>query len=295
MKKHLPSAIKLLGFVIFVAVLWRTDREQLAQHIALANKEMLLVALFVVYGMYISKAIRWHTFIKAAGAKPHPVDSWHIFMIGVFLGIITPGRVGELGQAAYLRKHGIRTKAAISLVIFNRLVDVLLIMCIAIWGVGVLFGTTWSVIGILCFASCIVVLVLFRKHLRALRELDWLQFLKLITKPRTATIIVMWTLLGWAFYFTWAILIARAVNIDLSIPTLIAVLTIAGIVATLPIAPSGLGTREAAMITLLTPLGITSSQAVAFSMLIFAVIVSTGMLGGWYWMRENWQEDKEIP
>ena len=283
----MSPAIKLLGFVIFVIILWRTDRTQLASHIAEADKKLLLASVFVIYGMYLCKAVRWHTLVKITGANPHPVDSWHIFMIGAFLGIITPGRVGELGQAAYLKKYGIQTKEAISLVIFSRLVDVALIGCIAIWGGGILFGAMWTTIGLLFLIICTLILIIFRKHIRTLQKIDWLQFTKLVTKPSTAFTIILWTLLGWSLYFTWTILIARAVNIDISIPTLVAVLTITGIVALLPIAPAGLGTREATMMTLLVPIGVNAAQTVAFSMLIFAVIVSTGMLGGWYWIREK--------
>ena len=287
MKKYLPPAIKLLGFVIFAAILWRIDRLQLALHIAQADKKLLLGALFIIYAMYICKAARWHILVKAAGVHMHPVDSWRLFMIGVFLAIITPSRIGELGKAAYLRKHEMHMKTGISLVVIERLIDIVLIACIAVWGAGVLFGTTWVVVGLLCLTGCAIALVLLKQHIRALQKIDWLRFTQLITKPRTALAITSWTLLGWALYFTWTILIARAIDVELSIPVLIATLTIVGIVAILPIAPSGLGTREAAMITLLSPLGIGASQAVAFSMLIFAVIVSTGMLGGWYWLRGN--------
>lgn len=76
-------------------------------------------------------------------------------------------------------------------------------------------------------------------------------------------------------------ILARALGLPLSLATLGWVRSVTLIVTALPISIAGLGVREGMLLLLLRPYGIADHDALAFSLLVFAVtIVGSGLLGG---------------
>ncbi len=76
-------------------------------------------------------------------------------------------------------------------------------------------------------------------------------------------------------------ILARALGMSLSFATLGWVRSVVLLVTSLPISVSGLGVREGLVLLLLRPYGIADHDALAFSLLIFAVtVVAAGLVGG---------------
>jgi hypothetical protein len=76
-------------------------------------------------------------------------------------------------------------------------------------------------------------------------------------------------------------ILAHALGLSLSFVTLGWVRSVVLIVTALPISIGGLGVREGVLLILLRPYGVADHDALAFSLLIFAVtMVWTGILGG---------------
>ncbi len=76
-------------------------------------------------------------------------------------------------------------------------------------------------------------------------------------------------------------ILAHALGLPLSFVTLGWVRSVVLIVTALPISVAGLGVREGALLLLLRPFGIADHDALAFSLLVFAVtIVGAGVVGG---------------
>ena len=112
-----------------------------------------------------------------------------------------------------------------------------------------------------------------------------LPFMQKVLVPSVITKTTLTTFLHLVFYLTWAILVARSIGIDIPLISLSAIFMIAGTIAVLPVAPSGLGTRDAALVTMLASYGISTEQAVALAFLMFISIILSGSLGAWYWTR----------
>jgi uncharacterized membrane protein YbhN (UPF0104 family) len=70
-------------------------------------------------------------------------------------------------------------------------------------------------------------------------------------------------------HFVSSYLLALSLGIPISFPAVVAVMSVVGIVVSLPLSIGGLGTREATMIAAFSLLGLPSHQALAFSGLIF--------------------------
>lgn len=287
LRKRSLQFLKLIGVALFLWILSRIDRTALLSHLQSVNPWNIVFSFAGLYFIYACKAARWHLLVRSTGLRPSLADSWRLFHIGIFLGAITPANLGEMGRAAYLRRMGAHTGTALALPLIDRITDVFVMGAMGIWSMGLLFGWHWSfVVGITSSIVAAVLMLLWRKA-HGLRAKEWLAFLNILAQPTSLACILFWTLLSWTAYFVWAFIIAQSIGIEVGMPVLMATLTIAGILAFIPIAPSGLGTRETAFIALLAPYGIAAPQAVAFALTMFLLIITGSSLGLWYWLHDR--------
>jgi uncharacterized protein (TIRG00374 family) len=75
-------------------------------------------------------------------------------------------------------------------------------------------------------------------------------------------------------------LLGLAMELPLSFAEFLSVFLVINAVASLPITPSGLGTRESAGIFLLGVLGVHPAQAVSLTLLLYGLIVTWSLIGG---------------
>jgi len=279
------TALKLIGIGLFLWILSRLDRETLLMFVGRINTRTCVVILILIMALYGVKTLRWHLLVHRLGARPTLATSWRLYNIGVFLSTITPAKIGEVGRAAYLLRDGMDSREAIMLAVIDRLMDGVVIAVVTALGMGALFGwklgaMSLTVIGVsfLCGG------VLWKRHLMH-HPNRWLVALQKIMDARTVILALLYTTLSWCIYFVLAVLLARSVGIAAPLTVLIASFTVAGIITLLPIAPSGLGTRDAALIALLLPYGVPAEQSVALGFLMFVTILVSSIPGLYYWGR----------
>lgn len=276
--------LKLIGILLFLWILSQIDREALLLHLKNADLIGIAAALLGLFVMYALKAARWHLLVRSTGLTPSPADSWRLFNIGIFLGAITPANMGEMGRAAYLRRSGLHAGTALALPLIDRIADVSVMGAVGIWSVGLLFGWRWSLLAGCSGIIGTLALVLLWRRMKGLREREWFAFMRLLAQPRSLAHLLFWTILSWVAYFGWTFVMARSIGIEVDLLVLMATLTLTGILVFIPIAPSGLGTREAAFITLLAPYGVEAPEAVALALLMFFLILASSLPGLWYWL-----------
>lgn len=284
----LGSWLKLIGIAIFLWILSRLDLRELFGRSLEANPLLLGASFILVFVLYAVKALRWHLLVRIAGANPTVGSSWRVYNLGIFLGNITPGKLGEFGRIAYLKKDGIHPGTGTALVLLDRLFDVAFIALLGVGSVYVLFGIAWTLITAAALLFGVVLFFALWKGTKKIRaDRAWLNFLNLLKHPKTFVTVTFLTLVGWFLYFAWALLIARSIGISIALAPLLSAITITGILSLLPIAPAGLGTRDAALLALLSPFGIAPAQAVTLSLLMFVSILLSSLLGGWYWLKDR--------
>jgi hypothetical protein len=90
-------------------------------------------------------------------------------------------------------------------------------------------------------------------------------------------------LLSVAIRVVWslgAFAVARAMDLPLSLPVIFAFISIVDLIRMLPVSVGGLGVREWTMIALFANVGIAREQALAFSLMAFAPLALTAIVGG---------------
>ena len=75
-------------------------------------------------------------------------------------------------------------------------------------------------------------------------------------------------------------LVARAIGVTISVWYFVLFVPIVSVVLMLPVSMSGLGVREGAYVYLFGQAGVSTAQALTMSLLIYALRVVAGLVGG---------------
>ncbi len=272
--------LKCIGIFLFVGILTRIDIRAVFGYYRQADVLLLCAGLSVLFAVLATKAWRWHMLAQAAGAKRRWMLSWREFMIGVFLSTFTPAKLGDFGKITYLKKDGVGAKTGALLVVIERIADVIVLLPLAALSAVILSQTQGLWIGLLATIAIVFGLALIARF--------WSGFaaaIRYCMSHRALSRVLLSTLVAWILHFLWAIWIARSLGITTPVPVLFAALTAASILNALPISPSGLGTREAALLAILIPYGVEAEHVVALSTMMLLQLIILAIIGGWYWIR----------
>jgi len=216
-----------------------------------------------------------------------------MYCAGLFLGILTPGKVGEAIKIPMLKSYNLSLKKSVVITIADRVLDAALLGALALGGLLVLEQIQIPK-QILLLCLLFGVLLLWQQRHRWMKREIWQEMQKLLRTNTTQ--ITLLTLLNWSVYFVQLILIAKSLSLAITLVDFISIMTIAGIVSLLPIAPAGLGTREATLLFFFAEYGIAPAQTLAFSYIIFALtIIAATCIGGYCWLTVKHLPQPENP
>jgi len=232
------------------------------------------------------------------------VKCYCIYLSGLLAGIVTPGRVGDFTKILYLRRLGYNYgQSAVSIVV-GRCLDLCLLLLVGLLGVSWYSWGRGEVIGVLLAKVSLFILiglplaVLFILVLRKTKVIEvagrslcgrvpvtWLQqWHKFVhdwraIPHRTWFGMITLTVGGWVVYFGAIYLLAMAMGLPLTFWEATIFIALSAIVSLLPISIAGIGTRDASLILMFGLVGLSSVQAIAFSLCILFSYVITALFG----------------
>ena len=271
MKKPIQYAIKGIGIVLFIWILTKIDIGELKKSLASVSVPHLFLTLILYPVIYAIRSYRWHILTNSAGAKSDLRQSTQIYMSGMFLGIATPGKLGEA-----IMSKGLNLKMATGITVLDRLLDIAIIGLLGIWAIGILISIELAGLVLISTLICCLVCI-------ALRKLTF-NLLPKIDLKIWMTVTVL-TMINWAIYFLQLWILLEGFGIPVALPIFIAIMTLVGIICILPIAPAGLGTRDAALLYFFGSLGISTEQTIAFSFTIFILAIIASSIGVYFWIK----------
>ena len=192
MKKFFSYAIKGIGIILFIWILTQIDVGELKRSLTSVSLVHLLLTLILFPVIYAIKSYRWHVMTSSAGAQTNVRSSTQIYMSGLFLGIATPGKLGEAMKIPALMSRGLSFKSATGITILDRLLDVAILGALGIWAIGALVSVKLAIL-------ILIIVVLFSLIAILLRRLT----LKLLPKldVRSWSLAISLTVVNWAVYF----------------------------------------------------------------------------------------------
>jgi glycosyltransferase 2 family protein len=303
-QKFLP----LLGLALLAWILYRADRA--AMLAALRPLSLGSVAIAVVFFAVniLLKAVRWSRMLSAQGIDLSFSVAIAAFLNGQFYGQITVGRVGEFYRAEALLQNNVSVGRAMSSCLFDRLLDVTMVLSLAtILGafvVGDFRSAAWAgmMLGVLVLGGVAAIVAikiayaqrshphlvrvramietrpLLRKLVRSVLEL--IESSKSLLRPIPLLETLFWTGISWVNYYATLWQLASSMELTATRASLTAAASMAALTALLPISISGLGMREVVFAKVLGTSGTSMESAVVLSLANLAVITFTALALG---------------
>ncbi|MGB0590916.1 MAG: lysylphosphatidylglycerol synthase transmembrane domain-containing protein [Myxococcota bacterium] len=295
--------LKLLGPALLVALVLTTEVDAIVSALRRADPARFAQATGLWVVIAALKAWRWQQLL-AAQSIPLPYGrALHWYVAGLFLGGVSPGRLGELIKVTFIRDLGHPMGRALFSSVLDRLFDLLVLPLVAVAGMA-LYGAIFSdelEIGLLALAAMAVggliawranalirrllaipVRLLMPKHMQAEASLTVDGFFE---EFRTVSLgdwakHGLLTAVCWLLYGAAAVLLAEGLGLTIN-PIWIGIAVLAAALAGLiPITVSGIGTRDAVLAGFFARVGAGTAPAIALSTLLLGLNLAVILL---YW------------
>jgi uncharacterized protein (TIRG00374 family) len=295
----LKNFLPLIGLLLFLIILSQLDYDQILSIFLGLNPLYILLSFFVFIPLLFLATVEWQLLLKKQKIN---VSFWYTiknFFIGFFYGFITPGAIGGYTRSLYLSKESNEplAKCVSNIVTYNAIE---FIAMLAVGFVGALFLTSvypylFLVILIVVVLSIILYLFFFKSsHAKVIfnKIIHWdvlsgitdqlrdsiESFHKDLPKLKDVILPFSISITGWLLKYTMLFFIAQLFFIPVSFYYFILIMAVADVFASIPISIYGIGTREAALITMFSVPQFTNGaiispeQIVSMSLFWFVII-----------------------
>lgn len=282
---NLLKALVGLGLLWLVVTRTGFTLETFIKTIKNASFPWLAASLPGVLIILFIKAYRWHLLLRHKAIHFSPQKSYIAYLTSFFIGLLTPGRFGEIVKVYYVRslpQAGLFK--SFQTVIADRFYDLYFLLSAGFISYLMIFKEHQPHLiraALVTFPAALVLLWLILKAWRPANPYQGIfgflnGSLNLLTGPSS---ILPWlsTLLAYLAYFLQSWFIARSLHLNIDFISLSAIMVLTSVVLLLPVTWAGMGTREFSLVMLMALYGISSEQALAFSLLQFT---SSFLIGG---------------
>lgn len=301
--------MRSIGLALLIYLLIRLDWGQLAQLLAQLHWPFLLFAILGLFPLIWLKTVRWQVILSAQGYRYGLRPAYLAYFGSLFVGLLTPGRLGEFVKAAHVRTDcGAPGSTAFVSVLVDRLFDLAALMAVGVFAMRSFAqadGLAWFRLGhkgwllggialllLLALGVWVMRAMLTRLAARMLGRIRPLlhSLPRLGIRPLASSLAL--TTLAYLLYYGQCYLLARALDLEIGFVPVTYAVALGSLVTLLPISISGIGTREAIIFAYLGNLGVPPEASISFSLLVFSVFyLGSGLLGliAWWLKPITWQ------
>jgi glycosyltransferase 2 family protein len=290
----------LVGVPIGLVFLWLAlrDADFDAVRRSLQEAEAAAVGLAVVaFGcVYAFQSARWRRI--ASTPETRLVRFYEMTVSGVAVNNVLPGRIGDLLRARWL---GLAARMpagrAFGTVVLDRACDLVVLVTLLVIGIAAVATSEWLVRlaagGVLVVAAFGAVLLFARayigrrergRHSRGLLRRLVRDAVEVLAEPLGRRRPVAWLGLSLGAWAAWAVaaqLIARSLDIELSVADALFVTAVLNLGSAIPSSPGYVGTYEWLGVASLGLIGVPHEAALAYTILLHASwYVPTTLAGG---------------
>jgi uncharacterized protein (TIRG00374 family) len=319
LRKRLPLAIQSVVSIALLVLLFRSlDLAALRHLYATMPLWFYLISLAVVIGGQALYAWRWQQVLSASGVPITLGTAIKQYFIGVFLNNFFPSTVGgDMAKVYYLgRDHGYRPIAAS--IVLDRLLSIglLAVLATAMYWIAPDPSPQFAATRLLVTAIAGFLLVglllaargtgglpqrLARFGTFAVGLAERAQRFRhdMAGAARRPQIVFQSAAVVTTYFFAltaiYGIFLQMNTTAHPAYLTLLTAVTTASLLSNVPISVNGLGLREQLHAILLQPLGVPREAAVAISLLIFAHLLVSSLLGLLFWFRLPANDKSQVP
>lgn len=275
----LLATVPFVGLAASVALLvWIIDVEQTVRAIGAANPWWLAAAAGVALVQLGMAGVRLWSLLHTAGLGATFRRSLSAVLAATTLNAILPGRGGDLAKAAFVAEDRAQVRPLIGVMLVERGVDVLMLALISC--VGAAAVARWrlcGVAGLIAVAAAAGLIGLGLTHTRIrlplVRQDVGQAAHRLLARPGRIALALLLSLVFWATNVGLFACLLRAVDAGVSLGQTASAAPLSLLTGALPISINGIGTRDAALVSLL--------RAYAAEPVVLAASVLYTIIGNW--------------
>ncbi len=318
MKKKFFSLIQIIIAILILTIIFvklnqsgQITKLLEAINTAIGNWPYLIITFIGLFFSAFFCTIRWGCLLEAQDVNIKFNTQFSLYMIGQFFSAFMLGSTGgDVIKAYYVSTEAKHKRAeVVATVIVDRIVGIiaLIILLTILTTLRIkFFLSTPETKMVIVFNAALLItvtiglLIIFKHNLfekwslfRKLEEST--SFGKVISKvynamhlcfnkPGIMPKVLLLSLLNHLSLAVWGYYIAMALGISNNFIEILTVVILMNTVASIPITPSGLGTRESAAIFLMGAVGVSAATAVTFSLLCYVAILTISLIGGIFYI-----------
>lgn len=305
--KWVKILFQALGVVLFIIILTRVDVREIARsyrRMSLLHGALGIVLLFL---LTLIKAFRWKKIVAAQGRAVPLGRAFRIYAASLYLGVVTPGHIGDFAKSLYLTNAGLSAGKALFSSVIDRVFDIVFLVVIGYASLlffpgifknqlvvsSLLLGIVLLAIAAFVWRRDILLRFMkrfvsgmpgssFRAHVDRIIT-EGLGELEMLNRGAVAFLTLL-TVFAWAVHYLFFVVFADALMLGVSIPVVIVCVSAAVFTALLPVSLSGLGTRDLVLILIFGKVGLSREAAVTFSFSFIFVYLIQGLTGLICWL-----------
>ncbi len=296
--------IKLgLTIILLVVLFTKVNLSEVIGILSSLNILYYLIAILFVPILYLIRTFRWKILLESIEIRNSFTNLYKVLIIGVFYGLITPGKVGELGRAYHLK--GKKTKIFPTIII-EKITDIFALILLSIITIFLFFNNYPGfklLISVCIFVMIFGIWILSSKRITYLlvkplkvQEENVDLFIDSFSKMiKNKNIMFKTFILAFCYYFVnYIAAIFLLASLDI-VPSVVVVLPLVILMGNIPLTISGLGLRESVGAICFIMIGESGAHGVSFSVLFFiTVTLLPGIAGYFLTMSEQRIEPSEV-
>jgi len=290
---YLRRLLPIIGIIILIAIVLLLDINKITESFLSIDPKYIIIALSFTIPKILLFGISWKVLLNEQSIKLSFLLTMKIYLIGVFYGSFTPGFLGHLIRAPYVKE---KTNEPYGKIFVNMYMEVALrtiaLFLMIMIGTILLVGTypEFFIVTILIFIATLIIYIYIIKKERGEKLFNFLikyliprrfkdQLYRFIETfyndfPRLR-ILAYPLIIGfciWLVTFTQEYIMVMALGLDIPYILFLVLFPIANIAGYLPIAFGGLGTREFTSILIFTTLfSVSPEDVLVFTLMGFVV------------------------
>lgn len=298
-----------MSLVLLSLLFYRADWEELRSLVVSVDWRLLVGGFFCVVAGVLLSCFKWQAILRVDGIACPLSTLVRYYLIGIFFNNFLPTSIGgDAVRAYYITREYGRPSVGVSSILAERLSGLAILVLLPIFAffpssVFVPFSIPGLLVGVLTSLFLVVWLLLMprvRKFWKP-RLPKWIHeemerisdaLIRYLSDIRTLMVVFLCSVIfnGLVVLSSW--FVAGALGLNLSMVDLMVVVPLVVLLTLIPFSLNGLGIREGGFIFFLSPLGVSTTEAMAYSLsnylLMILLSVAGGLLFGFYRSREGY-------
>jgi len=311
----------VVGIPLSLLFLWLAirgvDFDEVWTALKSANVGLVLLSIPFLLSLFVFQGLRWRHLVVAP-SLPRRRAFVVLMFVGVAISNVVPGRPGDIARGVWLGRLGrIPVARSLTSVGVDRGMDVATVLVLLLVSIPFVDAPTWlltlAIVGGAIVLAMVVVLIVAWWYMRTRDPMDlavgmerghrsWLRHqasgivrgLAVLSRPREFGAAVVFSFIGWTLNVTGTWIIGESLGLNIGFAGALLVTGVIALGSAIPSSPGMIGTFQWLAVASLGVLGVAQATALAFSILLQAVVyIPTTLVGvpeAWWLSREGARE-----